>query len=988
MSPGETAKTPTVVTPRSVASRWRALPLAVLVYAVSVVTGAGLLALVLALDYRATLHNAEHDAVGEAALLAPRIESTLNRVDSTLALLTDQFRDGQWPTPKLGAGGIVPSTTFEVLAQSFPEIDSIIVFNHEGELEATSVWRPADFNARGRLYFVDAKRRPTRETRYVTDVSKFTGMPTLFAYRSIVDSKGTFRGVAMIPLHLPYFADLFARAEVAQQGSISWRFAGDGRLVLRSPPPPPSAPLVAPSYVPNLSLAKDGVYALTSADDDVERIYGYAGVNGHPFYLTAGLARSEVFERWRLLAILSSLAMLTIFSMGGVLLARYQRSESARKRSERLYRSMVESQSDLVCRLLQDTTLTYHNSEYGRRLVPPGQTVVGKRLSDFLVRDAGTVLEERVARAIADGASEDRDWLDCVDGTRRCYHWHLTRLPTVVGESVEVQAVGRDITALLEAERQVVESEHHYMTLANSGSALIWTTDTQKKCTYVNEPWLRFTGQTGAVDFGAVWMDCIYPDDKDECARVYESSFDSRKPFALTYRAKRSDGSVRWLRDEATPRFDTHGTFLGYVGHCIDITEEVETNRKLADYRDHLEDQVRQRTAELSAATVRAEAANHAKSVFLANMSHELRTPLNAILGMGYLLRRQESNPDKVRRLEQLDLAGKHLLEVIEGVLELSKIEAGKVRLRSEPVDIGDVISQAVSLVEQRTAEKGLSIHVVLPEQSTAHVGDALRLRQALVNYVANAVKFTDAGSVTIRVTETQVELDADLLRFEVEDTGIGIDHKDLTRLFAAFEQADNSPTRRHGGTGLGLAITKRLAQLMGGSAGATSQPGHGSVFWFTARLGRAVGGQGSKALASPEPTEASLRSLAAGKRVLVAEDEPVSLEVCCELLTSVGLHVDAATNGLDAVRAAEASTFDLVLLDIRMPGLSGIQVALTMRLLPGYERIPIIALTANAYTEDRAQCIAAGMDDFLAKPYVPEQLFSVLARWLRRGPA
>ncbi len=302
-------------------------------------------------------------------------------------------------------------------------------------------------------------------------------------------------------------------------------------------------------------------------------------------------------------------------------------------------------------------------------------------------------------------------------------------------------------------------------------------------------------------------------------------------------------------------------------------------------------------------------------------------------------------------------------------------------------MDLRLVLANVQSMVAGRAADKGLGLAIQGPEQVPALVGDATRLQQALLNYAHNAIKFTATGQVTLRLHLTDEQAEEVEARFEVEDTGIGIDAQTLPRLFGAFEQADNSTTRTFGGTGLGLAITRRLAGLMGGEAGARSQPGLGSTFWFTVRLPRAPMQPTHAGVASdPDSADAErrLREERPGRCVLLAEDDPINREVATELLELAGQRVEVATNGAAAVALVASGRYDLVLMDMQMPGLDGLQATRRIRALPGTQALPIVALTANAFSEDRNRCLQAGMNDFIAKPLDMTELYRVLLRWLR----
>ena len=425
----------------------------------------------------------------------------------------------------------------------------------------------------------------------------------------------------------------------------------------------------------------------------------------------------------------------------------------------------------------------------------------------------------------------------------------------------------------------------------------------------------------------------------------------------------------------------------GYiVGNRIDITERKAAEAELERHRYHLEEQVLARTFDLAEAKEAADVANVAKSAFLANMSHEIRTPMNAILGMAHLMRREGASPRQVERLDKIDTAAEHLLGIINDILDLSKIEAGKFVLEEAPVTIRGLLANVSSILSERAASKGLKVLIESsPEQSARLIGDPMRLQQGLLNFATNAIKFTETGSVTLRSFMQDETADSVLVRFEVKDTGIGIPADALPRLFSAFEQADNSITRKYGGTGLGLAITRRLAGLMGGEAGAESTPGAGSTFWFTARLKKGGGtAEPGRQVAATEP-EKLIRQRFQGRRILVVDDEPINLEVARMLLEDVSLLVETAADGAEAVAMAGKTSYAAIFMDMQMPKLDGLEATRQIRCLPGGSQTPIISMTANAFTEDKARCLEAGMNEFLAKPFNPGELFSVLMKCLEK---
>ncbi|MBK4737996.1 PAS domain-containing hybrid sensor histidine kinase/response regulator [Noviherbaspirillum pedocola] len=417
--------------------------------------------------------------------------------------------------------------------------------------------------------------------------------------------------------------------------------------------------------------------------------------------------------------------------------------------------------------------------------------------------------------------------------------------------------------------------------------------------------------------------------------------------------------------------------------------ELLHAKRQAEEASRLLEQRVAERTRELVDALARAQAGAQAKNALLAAVSHEMRTPLHAILGLAQLALERDASPAVQGYLERIAASGQQMMRIVSDILDVAKMESGKLELVEAPFGIADAVREAVATALPLAQRKGLALRMDIdPALPRLSQGDRGRLLQILGNYLDNAIKFTASGAIEVHAHAVSGDASGLLLRMEVRDSGIGLSAAQCARLFQPFSQADASTTREYGGTGLGLAICRQLAELMGGRVGLDSEPGRGSLFWAELRLRHANDVQPAPETLAPVGQIEAARALLAGARVLVVEDNVLNQDLAREFLSSGGAIVSVAGNGRDALALLEQENVDCVLMDLQMPLMDGCEATRRMRADARWAKLPVIAMTANAMASDRDRCFACGMDDFLAKPVDRLALIDAVARQLARGVA
>ncbi|MBN8552257.1 MAG: PAS domain S-box protein [Caulobacterales bacterium] len=640
------------------------------------------------------------------------------------------------------------------------------------------------------------------------------------------------------------------------------------------------------------------------------------------------------------------------------------------RRSEARYRLLADNTADVITRIRRDGSSKY--------ISPAVETLLGWRseemtgqIRDYIHPDD---IDDVVGAMVGSMAAPERKAV--IHRARHKaghYVWvesSFQRIPTQPGQAEEAVVVIRDIAQrkaledqLQAALDQARESEARYRLLTDRSEDVIATYGYDMKVTYVSPAVEKITGIPPEEILGTPVTRLIHPEDVSETIERL-ATFIRENPdkdiFSQTYRAFTRDGDTRHFETRTRIVRDDKGR----VKEIQDVVRDVTETRRLEE--------------ELREALMEAEAAGQAKAEFLANMSHELRTPLTSVVGFAGLLKgSQHLSVEDRRHVDRIATGSEVLLSVINDILDYSKLEAEALEVDPQPFHVWDFAHGAGDLMEAQRAAKGLDLKIDIAASVPEILrGDAGRLRQVTLNFLSNAMKFTTRGDVRLDLSGRTDEAGTWWLKVAVTDTGIGIVPEKLDTLFERFTQADQSTTRNFGGTGLGLAISKRLVEAMGGQIGVTSEPGVGSTFWFEVPL--------SEADAAPSAPVETVVTSERRARILVADDAPANRELVGAILGQLGIQTEVAGNGFEALAAVQVADYDLVLMDMHMPEMDGLEATRSIRALGGdFVRLPIIALTANVQREQIQTCLDAGMDGHVGKPINIAELAAAVAHWL-----
>ena len=914
--------------------------------------------------YFATIADAGRMSQSFADILAEHTARTFEAVDRTLRVAESIRNDAL-------AGHLTEQAANQALRglqKSSPALLAIGWTNEAGNVVAHSYdGNAVRENIADLSHFIAQRDRET-EGLYIAPLyrSKASQRWISAASLRLNNPDGSFAGVVTAPLDLSYFARIFQLVKLGSNDTVTL-VRSDGTVLMRDPF---SEGAVGKSYL-NTNLfskflvsSEFGTFESRSPIDAIERMFAYRTVPGLPLIMLVTQDRAEVLARWsrrvRIFGSIVALFILVVF-LGAIALSRQTRQLA---RESGLLAATLDNMHQGLLVVDQTDRIAIYNRRAMQLLDLPEAFLATHPLSkDVIAYQTGlgefaNLPDSAKPRLLPrmTGETENVYERERPNGT-------VLEIRTVPFANGGVIRTFKDITVWKRLERELSERESQFRLLAENATDIIARVSFDKVLLYISPSCAPILGYTADEMCGTKITDYIFEDDLARTVREFGKivKYNPTGVHRIEYRVRHKAGHLVWL--EANPKLllDEFGTPMEIFDVIRDTTERkaIETQVELAKQQ--------------------AENAAAAQAQFLATMSHELRTPLNSIIGFSdIVLHRNDLAPDVRRQIGLIQTASDSLLAVVNDVLDFSKIEEGKLELTPVEFDFRGLIQSVVEIVHGSAKAKNLELRVSVDERVAPRlVGDDQRICQILFNLLNNAIKFTRDGQVSLAVEIVAQNDVSERLRLSVSDTGIGIPENKFGDLFQRFRQIDSSTSREYGGSGLGLAISKRLVEMMGGEIGVESTLGKGSTFWVLLNL--AKGGAQPAADAPFSPPTASDSA-----RLLLVEDMEVNREIACAILRSMGYRVDAVPDGSDAVAAVQSSSYDLVLMDVQMPGMDGLTATKLIRALPGsVAAIPIVAMTANVLPKQIDAFRSAGMNGHIGKPFKRGELMATIERYI-----
>ncbi|MDX1348967.1 MAG: PAS domain S-box protein [Putridiphycobacter sp.] len=637
-----------------------------------------------------------------------------------------------------------------------------------------------------------------------------------------------------------------------------------------------------------------------------------------------------------------------------------KRIEAEKKRNEQKYQELVENVSDFIYRVSEDGIITYMN--------PVGIKVMGYAREEMLGKSFITFIRPDAVDAVKFFFKKQRDQninstyfeIPVLTKNKKVIWLGQTTDSNVLPSGKkEFIASARDITERKQIKDALQRSEEKYRNIMENMELGLLEVDVEGIITNAYPKFCKLSGYSKDELIGLNAEQTLLPANFTSQMKAQEEHRKNGQSGVYEVQLKRKDGTLIWVIISGAPYYDQEGKLAGTVGIHLDITDRKAVEQKLED------------------AIIVAKSSIKSKEQFMANMSHEIRTPMNAIIGMSALLQKSQLQEKQKHYVNAISTSADNLLMIVNDILDFSKIESGKLSLELIPCDISKVLRNTIKTIELKAEEKGLSLLSDFDIDHSFYLIDPTRLSQILINLLSNAVKFTSNGFVNIKCSVVETKSNVDRLKFEVSDSGIGIREDKLSTIFKSFIQAEESTTRKYGGTGLGLAISKQLVELMGGELTVESEFGKGSSFSFEVAVQRTESEEMEVGIKKLDP------DLVRNLRVLLVEDNDINRFMAITILEAWGCDISTATNGQEAIDLLDRCTFDIVLMDVRMPVMDGIRATEFIR-KERRNKVPIIALTANALKGDNESCLKAGMNDYISKPFQQEELLAVLIKYGR----